>query len=111
MAAEMNGAAVLLQYTKGQNPSISTYPIKCEANFIKKATDVTTFVCNDGLMVKDKVIEAIETGEGVTFQTKIEGKNKRENYKVHTSFVFTLCTPVRDIVSNDNKYVHNRIFS
>lgn len=87
MAAEMNGAAVLLQYTKGQNPSISTYPIKCEANFIKKATDVTTFVCNDGLMVKEKVIEAIETGEGVTFQTKMEGKNKSN--ETVCEFVFT----------------------
>ena len=42
MAAEMNGAALILQYTYGHTPSISTLPVKCEAEFIKKATDTTT---------------------------------------------------------------------
>jgi len=87
MAAEMNGAAVILQYTYGHKPSISTLPVKCEAEFLKKATDTTTFTCNDSKMVKEKVEEAIRTGEGVTFNTTSNGLNK--NGEIVCKFNFT----------------------
>ena len=93
MAAEMNGAATVLQYTYGHIPSISTLPIKCEAEFIKKATDVTTFTCNDGLMVKEKVKEAIQTGEGVVFQTAMHGNNL--NGETICKFIFTWSIKMR----------------
>ena len=87
MAAEMNGAAVILQYTYGHKPSISTLPVKCEAEFLKKATDTTIFTCNDSKMVKEKVEEAIRTGEGVTFNTTSNGLNK--NGEIVCKFNFT----------------------
>ena len=87
MAAEMNGAAVILQYTYGHKPSISTLPVKCEAEFLKKATDTTTFTCNDSKMVKEKVEEAIRTGEGIKFNTTSNGHNK--NGEIVCKFNFT----------------------
>lgn len=93
MAAEMNGAAVILQYTYGHKPSISTLPVKCEAEFLKKATDTTTFTCNDSKMVKQKVEEAIRTGEGVTFNTTSNGLNK--NGEIVCKFNFTWSIKLR----------------
>ena len=90
MAAEMNGAALLLQYTQDQSPSISTYPVKCEAEFIKKATDITTFTCNDGLMVKEKVIEAMKSGEGVTFETVMNGSNQNGELICKFKFLWSI---------------------
>ena len=76
MAGEMNGAALILQYTYKQNPSISTLPIKSEAIFLKKATGITTFTCEDSKMIKEKVEFALKTNEGVTIQTTSTGRNK-----------------------------------
>ena len=92
MAAEMNGAALILQYTYGHKPSISTLPIKCEADFIKKATDITTFTCQDSAMVKEKVIQAIETGEGVTFNTTSNGLNKKGELVCKYKFTWSIKT-------------------
>jgi hypothetical protein len=75
MAGEMNGAALILQYTYKQNPSISTLPTKCEAIFLKKATGVTYFTCEDGKMIKKKVETALKSNEAVTIQTKSTGRN------------------------------------
>ena len=90
MAAEMNGAALLLQYTQGQTPSISTYPVTCEAEFIKKATDVTTFTCHDGLMVREKVKEAMETGEGIRFETVMNGLNQNGDLICKFKFLWSI---------------------
>ena len=75
MAGEMNGAALILQYTYKQNPSISTLPVKCEAIFLKKATGITTFTCEDSKMIKEKVEFALKSNEGVTIQTTSTGRN------------------------------------
>ena len=90
MAAEMNGAALLLQYTQNQSPSISTYPVTCEAEFVKKATDITTFKCNDGLMVKEKVLEAMKSAEGVTFETVMNGLNQNGELICKFKFLWSI---------------------
>lgn len=76
MAGEMNGAALILQYTYKQKPTISTLPIKSEAVFYKKAKGVTTFICNDSKMIKSKVEEAIESSEAIEIKTTSIGRNK-----------------------------------
>ena len=55
MAGEMSTAALILQYTYKHKPSFSTLPLKCEADFNKKAVGVTSFICNDGIMIKKKL--------------------------------------------------------
>ena len=82
-------ATLLLQYTQDQSPSISTYPVTCEAEFVK-ATDITTFTCNDGLMVKEKVMEAMKSGEGVTFETVMNGLNQNGELILKFKFLWSI---------------------
>ena len=42
MGAEMNTAALILQYTYKHQPSISTLPLKCESEFFKKQRELPT---------------------------------------------------------------------
>ena len=75
MAAEMSGAALILQYTYKSKPSISTLPINSKATFYKKAQGLTIFTCLDSKIVKEKVIEAIHSKKGITIQTTSVGRN------------------------------------
>ena len=90
MAGEMNGAALILQYTYKNSPSISTLPIKSNAMFFKKATGTTIFTCNDSKRIKLKVLEAIESKESVEIITKSTGRNKDEEKICEFTFHWTI---------------------
>ena len=77
-------------YIHGQKPTISLLVSKCESEFVKKAADVTTFTCNDGLIVKEAVTKAIKTGEAVTFSTSMTGKNKAGEDVAYFKFTWAL---------------------
>ena len=87
MAAEMSSGALVLVYTYNQNPSISMLVSKTEGIFLKKATGKTTFVCEDGEKVKNAIIKTIQTGEGVEFETNMNGYNT--NHEKIAQFKFT----------------------
>ena len=93
MAAEMSTAALLIMYTFKQKPSMATLIVSCKAEFIKKATDVTTFICNDGLKIKDALLESMETKEPQLVECFASGKNERNEDVAH--FVFTWSLKVR----------------
>ena len=63
MAAEMSTGILVLSQTHDRKENISTLVRKLEADFVKKAVNVTTFTCEDGLAVKDIVDRAISSGE------------------------------------------------
>tara|TARA_B100001287_G_scaffold275794_1_gene284472 strand:+ start:3982 stop:4473 length:492 start_codon:yes stop_codon:yes gene_type:complete len=90
MAGEMNGAALILQYTYKNSPSISTLPIKSNAMFFKKATGTTIFTCNDSKRIKLKVLEAIESKESVEIITKSTGRNKSGEKICEFTFHWTI---------------------
>ena len=92
MAGEMSTAALILQYTYNQKPSFSTLPLKCEADFNKKAVGITSFVCNDGKMIKVK--EAMETKKPVVIKASTKGIDERSN--LICQFNFTWSVKVRD---------------
>ncbi len=50
--------------------------IKLEAAYFKKAVNRTSFVCEDGELIKTAVNETIATGEAKVVRTKSVGKNK-----------------------------------
>ena len=91
---KMSTAALILQYTYKQNPSFSTLPLKCEADFYKKAVGITNFICNDGKMIKKKLKEAIETKKPVIIKAFTQGIDK--NSKVICEFNFTWSVKTRD---------------
>jgi len=57
------------------------------ANFVKKAADVSTFVCKDGLKIRAAIKETIETGAPVLIDCKMIGEN--EKGEVVSNFSFT----------------------
>ena len=63
MAAEMSCGALVMMYTHRTKPSISVLVGSCQDEFVKKATDITTFVCNDGKRIAATVKKTIETHE------------------------------------------------
>ena len=93
MGAEMNTAALILQYTYNHQPSISTLPLKCECEFLKKATGVTQFNCNDGLLVKEKISNAIKTKEPVIIEAYSTGTD--ENSETICRFKFTWSVKIK----------------
>jgi hypothetical protein len=94
MAAEMSTAALILQYTYKQKPSFSTLPLKLEADFSKKAIGITSFICNDGKMVKKKLMEALETKTPVVIKASSQGID--ENSNVICEFNFTWSVKARE---------------
>ena len=76
MAAEMSTGALSLAHIYKRKPSISMLVVKTEANYFKKATDKTTFVCEDGDLIKQMIEESIATGEARTVRARSVGKNK-----------------------------------
>jgi Domain of unknown function (DUF4442) len=76
MAAEMTTGVLGLMQIMGRKPSVSMLVVSLEANYFKKATDITTFVCEDGKAIEQLVDEAIATGEAKSIKAKSIGRNK-----------------------------------
>jgi hypothetical protein len=76
MAAEMSTGVLGLMQVIERKPSVSMLVVNLEANYFKKAVDVTTFTCEDGKALEHLVDDAIATGEAKSFKAKSVGKNK-----------------------------------
>jgi hypothetical protein len=63
MAAEMSTGALVKMYTYKLDPSVSIIVGDCSGEFVAKAKDLTTFICNDGERIAETVKRALETGE------------------------------------------------
>lgn len=73
MAAEMSTGALGLSLVRAAPVPVSILVVGMKADFVKKATGLTTFTCTDGLVLQDAVKQAIATGEGVTATTRSVG--------------------------------------
>ena len=76
MAAEMSTGVLAMAFTFEQKPAMSMLVIKTEAVYLKKATGVTTFTCEDGPMLKQAIDEAMASGKGTSFAARSIGKDK-----------------------------------
>ncbi len=76
MAAEMTTGVLGLMQIVGRKPSVSMLVVSLEANYFKKAVDITTFLCEDGKTIELMVDEAVAIGESRSFKAKSVGKNK-----------------------------------
>lgn len=75
MAAEMSTGALALGHLYKRTPPVSMLVVKTEGEYFKKATDKTTFICEDGLAIKKMIDEAVSTGEARTIRAKSVGRN------------------------------------
>jgi Domain of unknown function (DUF4442) len=76
MAAEMSSGVLALAYLHQRQPNVSMLVQALEATFTKKATDVTTFICNDGKALNTAITQAIQTNQPTAFKTTAIGYNK-----------------------------------
>jgi hypothetical protein len=76
MAAEMSTGALALLHLYKRKPSVSMLLVKLEADYFKKATDKTSFVCNDGELIQRAIEESVDTGGARTVKVKSTGTNK-----------------------------------
>lgn len=87
MAAEMASGALLLMYTHKLKPSVSTFVIGCDAKFIKRAVGLTTFRCDQGLEIAEKVFNTSQTFEAEEITCRTNAYD--EKGEVVAEFTFT----------------------
>lgn len=83
MAAEFSTGALMMSKIKSSGKQMSMLVISNKATFTKKATGKITFTCNDGHLIDETIIKAIETGEGQTLWMTSVGVNE-EGVEVST---------------------------
>jgi hypothetical protein len=87
MAAEMSTGALGLTLVQASPVPVSILVVGMQAEFVKKATGLTTFTCSDGALLQDAVKEALRTGEGVSATTRSVGVDA--SGEVVARFTFT----------------------
>ena len=76
MAAEMSTGILAMAHLYKRKPAISMLVTRIDAQFIKKATGVTTFTCDQGDALRQAIDQAASTGESVELIVQSVGKNK-----------------------------------
>ncbi len=76
MAAELSTGALVKMYTYKLDPSVAIIVGDCSGEFIAKAKNLTTFVCNDGKLIAETIKKAIKTGEPQEVLCKSVGYSK-----------------------------------
>lgn len=76
MAAEMSTGLPCMMAIHKAKPGISMLVVDLQATFTKKATNITTFTCNDVQKVFETVERAKQSGKGETVETLAIGHDK-----------------------------------
>jgi hypothetical protein len=77
MAAEMSTGVLGLAHIYQRKPAVSMLVVNISGNFIKKAVGKTTFICSDGLVIKQTIEAAIVNSDGKTVTAKSIGTNQQ----------------------------------
>ena len=76
MAAEMSTGVLAMMHVHGRK--ISMLVVKVESEYFKKAVGRTTFICTDGLLIRQAIEEAVRTGEPSSVRAASAGLNDNE---------------------------------
>jgi hypothetical protein len=87
MAAEMSTGLLSMMNTYKKEPAISMLVTGLEAVYFKKATGLSTFVCEDGNAIRNTIEEAIKSGAGKSIKVKSTGYN--EQHELVAEFFIT----------------------
>lgn len=77
MAAEMSTGVLGMMQLHKRTPAVSMLVVGLEANYHKKATERTNFICEDGALIQKAVEETIATGEARIVRATSVGKNTK----------------------------------
>lgn len=75
MAAEMSTGILAMAHLYKRNPTISMLVTRIDSRFIKKATGITTFTCEQGEALRQAIDQTALTGEPVELVVSAIGKN------------------------------------
>ena len=75
MAAEMSTGVLAMAHIYKREPPVSMLVSKVEGSFLKKATGITIFTCEDGAVIRQTIEDAIMSGEGKIVTAKSYGRN------------------------------------
>lgn len=81
-AAEVSSGLMAIRATYKSKPSISMLVTHMEADFVKKATGLTTFTCISGAAITQAIEQAILTGEGQTVDALTIGTSQNGEEEV-----------------------------
>ena len=87
MAAELSTGALSMMHVYKRVPRVSMLVVEMEAEYFKKATGISSFVCKDGIAVRDAVEAAIATHESNMIKLTSIGTN--ESGEIIAEFHFT----------------------
>ncbi len=87
MAAELSTGILAMLPLYKQSPAVSMLITQSEAKYQKKAKGLITFTCEDGLLIKQCVKEAMTSGKTTSIAARSVGKDEAGN--VIATFVFT----------------------
>jgi acyl-coenzyme A thioesterase PaaI-like protein len=76
MAAEMSTGALCMANVYKRSPSVSMLITDMNAAYYKKATDITSFVCRDGIALRDAVEEAVAVNGDNIITVQATGTNE-----------------------------------
>ena len=77
MAAEMCSGMLAFGQVYQRMPKVSMLVVKMEVSFVKKATGIILFTCEDGKAIQNTINEAISTKEGKILVSKSIGRNQQ----------------------------------
>lgn len=89
MAAELSTGVLALSQIYKQKPAVSMLVFDMNAHFAKKAVSKITFICNDGIKIKEAVEETMRTGLGVTVSVNSTGIDQAGDIVSEFNFVWT----------------------
>ena len=78
MAAEMSTGVLGMMHLYNRKPAVSMLVVKVESEYFKKATGRTTFICDDGELIRQAIEEAVRTGEASSVRAASAGLNEKE---------------------------------
>ncbi len=88
MCAEMASGLLLLMHTYKLKPSVSTYVLSCDAQFVKRALGKTTFICEQGDEIVALIQQAIQTKEAQQINCKTIAYNHEGEVVAIFNFVW-----------------------
>ena len=94
MAAELSTGTYALLATKGKQKSIAVILVKTHAEFVRKATGITTFTCSNWSKFEEAADRAITLGEPQTATARTVGSN--DDGETIALFEFTWSFKIRD---------------
>jgi hypothetical protein len=76
MAAEMSTGTLGMMHIYKRIPPVSMLVVSMEANYYKKASGLTTFICDQGSLILETIEKSISSGEGQTIKVRSTGTNR-----------------------------------